>query len=461
MQLFQLHQHPLATFQHESKHLIALALPIMLAQMAAVGVGVVDTAMAGAAGKDDLTAVALGSAVFNTLFITFLGVMAALNPIISQLHGANQTEQVGETGRQGLWFGGSMGIMGMLLMFASIAPTQNYLNMADNVETMLGDYLFYTALGMPAAMLHRALYAYASSLNRPKPIMWVSWAALLLNIPLNYIFVYGKLGLPEMGGAGCGLATALVFWFNAIALGLYILKNRYFQVFGLTKKFSPPNWTAQKQMWALGLPIGFSYFLEASLFTCIVWLIANLGEDFVAAQQVVISITSITYMIPQAIGSAATVRIGYALGQRDMAMAQYRSGVSLACGLVLAVITLIVLILLRYPLVQVYTQDLDVIAIAVSIIWCAALFQLFDYTQCIASYALRGYKVTRIPMIIHGIAFWGMGLLPGYILAYPFGLGIYGFWIALIVSLAAAAVALVYYLQKISANHLKTYLIDT
>lgn len=214
-------------------------------------------------------------------------------------------------------------------------------------------------------------------------------------------------------------------------------------------------------MWALGLPIGFSYFLEASLFTCIVWLIANLGEDFVAAQQVVISITSITYMIPQAIGSAATVRIGYALGQRDMAMAQYRSGVSLACGLVLAVITLIVLILLRYPLVQVYTQDLDVIAIAVSIIWCAALFQLFDYTQCIASYALRGYKVTRIPMIIHGIAFWGMGLLPGYILAYPFGLGIYGFWIALIVSLAAAAVALVYYLQKISANHLKTYPLDT
>lgn len=460
MQLFQLRQHPFRTFQHESKHLIALALPIMLAQIAAVGVGVVDTAMAGAAGKDDLTAVALGSAVFNTLFITFLGVMAALNPIISQLHGANQTEQVGETGRQGLWFGGSMGIMGMLIMFAAISPTQNYLQMADNVETMLGDYLFYTALGMPAAMFHRALYAYASSLNRPKPIMWVSWAALLLNIPLNYIFVYGKLGLPEMGGAGCGLATAIVFWFNAIALGLYILKNRYFQPFGLTKKFSSPNWTAQKQMWALGLPIGFSYFLEVSLFTCIVWLIANLGEDFVAAQQVVISITSITYMIPQAIGSAATVRIGYALGQGDMAMAQYRSGVSLACGLVLAVITLIVLILLRYPLVQVYTQDHDVIAIAVSIIWCAALFQLFDYTQCIASYALRGYKVTRIPMIIHGIAFWGMGLLPGYVLAYPFNLGIYGFWIALIVSLAAAAVALVYYLQKISSHYLKTYTFD-
>lgn len=450
MMLFQLNERPFREFKYQTILLLQLALPMMLAQMAAVGVGVVDTVMAGGAGKDDLTAVALGSAVFSTLYITFIGVMTALNPMISQLHGAKANKQVGEIGRQGLWFGLCVGVMGMLLILFGIAPMKAYLQLSERIENMLGDYLWFTALGFPAAMLHRALYAYSSSLNRTKAIMWVSWAALLLNIPLNYLFVYGKWGLPELGGAGCGLATALVFWFNTIALGIYIVKNQYFQDFGLTEKISKPDVSIQKQMWALGLPIGFSYFLEASLFTCIVWLIADLGADVVAAQQIVISISGVVYMIPQAIGAAATVRIAYALGERKADLARYLSGVALLVGVVLAMITLTFLMLLREPLVQIYTDDMTVIQIAVQILLCAAIFQLFDFAQCIASYALRGYKITRAPMLIHAICFWCLGLLPGYVLGYFVGMGVYGFWVALIFSLAAAAMALVYYLQRVS-----------
>lgn len=424
---------------------------MMLAQIAAVGVGVVDTIMAGAAGKDDLAAVALGSSVFATVFITFMGIMTALNPLIAQMHGAGKTHEVGEMGRQGVWFGVLIGLLGMAVLLALIAPLKAYLNLSDYVETQFGDYLFYTALAMPAAMIHRAFHAYASSLNRPKPIMWVSWAALILNIPLNYVFVYGKFGLPEMGGAGCGLASALVFWFNAVALGAYIAKQKYFQPFGLTAKFSPPNWREQKNIWQLGWAIGLSYFLEASLFTFIVWLIADLGEDVVAAQQVVISLTSVIYMIPQAVGAAATVRVGFALGRRNFVRARYISGVAVALGGVLALGTITLLLLARYPLVAVYTSDVDVVAIAAQIVVFAAIFQLFDFTQCIASYALRGYKITRIPMMIHAIAFWLLGLLPGYALAYWADMGVFGFWTALVGSLSVAAVALVYYLEKCSA----------
>lgn len=448
--LFHLNQYPISDFKRETRQLITLALPMMLAQIAAVGVGVVDTAMAGSASKNDLTAVALGSSVFSTLFITFMGVMAALNPIIAQLHGSGKTQAVGEMGRQGVWFGLLLGVVSMLFILCMIAPFQHYLNLSDNIETMLGDYLYYTAWGMPAALLHRALHAYASSLNRPKPIMWVSWAALFLNVPLNYVFVYGKFGLPQTGGAGCGLATAIVFWFNALALGAYVAKHTYFRPFGLTQKFSLPSWQAQKQILSLGLPIGFSYFLEASLFSMIVWLIADLGQDYVAAQQVVLSISSMVYMIPQAIGSAATVRVGYALGQRNPHLARYMSGVALSSGAFLAIITLIFLMVFRFPLIRIYTQDTAVIHIANGVLLCAAIFQLFDFTQCIASYALRGYKLSRMPMLIHAVAFWGLGLLPGYALGYGLGLGIYGFWLALIFSLASAAVALVYYLERFS-----------
>lgn len=124
-------------------------------------------------------------------------------------------------------------------------------------------------------MVHRALHAYASSLNRPRVIMIVSFLAFLLNIPLNYAFVYGKFGMPALGGAGRGVATAVVFWFNALVLWLYVAKQQYFRKFKLMDKFSKPDGRAFKQIWKLGMPIGLSFFLEVSLFSCIVFLVAR------------------------------------------------------------------------------------------------------------------------------------------------------------------------------------------
>ncbi|WP_304334953.1 MATE family efflux transporter [Conchiformibius steedae] len=449
--LFGLNRYSRRRFGKETRMLLALALPMMSAQIAAVGVGVVDTAMAGGAGKDDLTAVALGTSVFVTLLVTFIGIMNALNPMIAQQYGAGERENIGETARQGLWFGLALGTAGMLGMWLAIRPLQAYLNMTEAVETMLGDYVFYTALALPAAMLYRALYAYASSLGKTQAIMWISWAALLLNIPFNYVFVYGKLGMPAMGGAGCGVATALVFWFNAAALWLYVSKARFFAPFALTARFSRPNKTVLKQIWQLGWPIGFSYFLEVSLFSLIVWLIARLGEDTVAAQQITLNIGSITYMVPSAIGAAATVRVGYCVGLRRFEQARYVSGVTLALSAGAAAVCMAVLWLLRGVLPQFYTNDADVMAIAAQLLVLCAVMQLFDFIQCAASYALRGYKITRGPMLIHAVAFWGLGLLPGWWLAYGVAdMGIYGFWTALIGSLAAAAVALVWYLARCS-----------
>lgn len=450
--LLDLTQYSPGVFFQEARKTATLALPMMLAQIAVVGVGFVDTVMAGGAGKADLAAVALGNSAFSIVLITWLGVMTSLNPIIAHLFGAGKKREVGEIGRQGLWFGLMMGVIGMLLLLAVIKPLTAYLTLSENIETMLAQYLVFTAFAMPAAMFHRALHAYASSLNRPKPIMWVSWAALILNIPLNYLFVYGKFGMPQLGGAGCGLATMLVFWFNAGALWLYIRNNAYFRPFGLQGAFSRPSRETFKQLWKLGWPIGLSFFLEVSLFAMIVFLIAKFGENAVAAQQVVISLTSLIYMIPQAIGTAATVRIGHALGKRQRSRARYLSGVSIAMGLAAAFCTMMVLILFRRDLADIYTDDADVIAIAANILLFASIMQLFDFTQSIASYALRGYKLTKGPMIIHCITFWGIGLLPGYWFANSLNMGVYGFWLALIISLTAAACCLMWLLEQHSRH---------
>ena len=468
--LFDLTRYSPANFNHATRQLLVLAIPMMLGQIATVAIGVVDTAMSGAAGKDDLTAVALGSSVFSTLFITFMGIMAALNPIIAQQHGAGKTHEVGETGRQGVWFGLLLCIIGMAILFALILPLQNYLDMSAHIKTMFAQYLGIVALGLPAALMYRALHAYASSLNKPQPIMWINWAALLLNIPLNYLFIFGATGIaelaerfqaapalvatlrqlpiPALGGVGAGVATTIVFWFSTFALALYIAKSQDLRRFGFIQRFCLPNWRTQKNIAALGWAIGLSYFLEASLFTFIVWLIADLGENYVAAQQIVLSLSSVIYMIPQAIGSAATVRVGYAIGRRQFARARYISGVAIVCGWGLGACTLVALLVFRLPLAKIYTQDAAVLALASSLLIFAGIFQVFDFTQCIASYALRGYKITRVPMIIHAISFWCLGLILGYILAHAAQMGIYGFWTALIISLASAAAALVWYLEK-------------
>ena len=468
--LFDLTRYSPAEFKHKTRQLLALALPMMMAQIATVAIGVADTAMSGAAGKDDLTAVALGSSVFSTLFITFMGIMAALNPIIAQQHGAGGTHEVGETGRQGVWFGLLLGILGMAMLFALIRPLQNYLTMSAHIKTMFAQYLGIVALGLPAALIYRALHAYASSLNKPQPIMWINWAALLLNIPLNYLFIFGATGvarlaerfqaapsivawlaqlpIPALGGVGAGVATTIVFWFATLALAVYIAKSRDLRRFGFIQRFSLPHWQTQKNIAQLGWAIGLSYFLEASLFSFIVWLIADLGETHVAAQQIVLSVSSVIYMIPQAIGSAATVRIGYAIGRKQFARARYISGVAIVCGWILGACTLVALLVFRLPVAKIYTQDAAVLALASSLIIFVGIFQVFDFTQCIASYALRGYKITRVPMIIHAIAFWCFGLVLGYILAHAASMGIYGFWAALIISLASAATALVWYLEQ-------------
>ena len=200
--LLNLNRFAFPVFLKETRLLTALALPMLLAQVAQVGIGFVDTVMAGGAGKEDLAAVALGSSAFSTIYITFMGVMAALNPMIAQLYGAGKTEEVGKTGMQGIWFGLCLGVFGMLLMWAMITPFRHWLTLNDYVEDTMAQYMFFTSLAMPAAMIHRALHAYASSLNRPRVIMLVSFAAFVLNVPLNYVFVYGKFGMPALGGAG-------------------------------------------------------------------------------------------------------------------------------------------------------------------------------------------------------------------------------------------------------------------
>ncbi|MDC7707470.1 MATE family efflux transporter [Vogesella indigofera] len=456
--LFHLDQAGWPRIREETRTLSHLALPMMVAQIAQVATGFVDTVMAGRVSTDDLAAVSLGASIFITVYVTLMGIVSALNPILSHQFGAGETRGIGETARQGLWFGLLLGCLGALLMLAIQPLLRQWLNLPEAVEDKVMLYIDGTAFGMPAAMVHRALHAFASSLNRPRPIMVVSLIALLLNIPLNYILIHGLFGLPQLGGAGCGWATGMVIWFNAITLFVYLARNRALAGYGLTQQFSWPQWSRFPAMLKLGLPIGLSFFVEVSLFSFIALLIAQLGTLVVASHQAVLNFSSLIYMIPQSIATALTIRVGQSIGSGDYLQARLISGLGIALSIAAAVLTMLLVLLFRHQIIAMYSPDPAVVALGSTLMLFAAFYQLTDAMQTVASGALRGYKITTLPMAIHIVSFWGLGLGLGMVLGLTDWLlprlGVHGFWAALVVSLSVAGLTLVGYLSHISRQRL-------
>lgn len=456
--LFHLDKAGWPRIREETRTLSHLALPMMVAQIAQVATGFVDTVMAGRVSTDDLAAVSLGASIFITVYVTLMGIVSALNPILSHQFGAGETRRIGETARQGLWFGLLLGCLGVLLMLAIQPLLRQWLSLPETVEDKVMLYIDGAAFGMPAAMMHRALHAFASSLNRPRPIMVVSLIALLLNIPLNYMLIHGLFGLPQLGGAGCGWATGVVMWFNAITLFVYLARNRALAGYGLTQQFSWPQWSRFPAMLKLGLPIGLSFFVEVSLFSFIALLIAQLGTLVVASHQAVLNFSSLIYMIPQSIATALTIRVGQSIGSGDYLQARLISGLGIALSIAAAVLTMLLVLLFRHQIIAMYSPDPAVVALGSTLMLFAAFYQLTDAMQTVASGALRGYKITTLPMAIHIVSFWGLGLGLGMVLGLTDWLlprlGVHGFWAALVVSLSVAGLTLVGYLSHISRQRL-------
>lgn len=456
--LFDLHTASRSQLRHEARVLSTLALPMMVAQIAQVATGFVDTVMAGRVSTDDLAAVSLGSSVFITFYVTMMGIVTALNPMLSHLYGAGEKQRIGDMTRQGLWFGFMLGCLAMVLMFAIQPALRSWLSLPADVEDKVMIYISGAAIGMPAAMMHRALHAFASSVGRTRPIMLVSLLALALNIPLNYIFIHGLFGMPAMGGAGCGLATGIVMCFNAFALYSYLKRQPDLKPYGLTREFSKPQWHTFPAMLKLGIPIGLSFFVEVSLFSFIALLIAKLGTLVVASHQAVLNFSSLVYMIPQSIATALSIRTGQSIGAGDYRLARLICGIGLVLAVAAASITMLLVLLFREQIMAMYSADPAVIALGSGLMLFAAFYQLTDAMQTVASGGLRGYKITTLPMFIHIVSFWGLGLLLGSVLGLTDWLrpamGVHGFWTALVISLSAAGLALVGYLSHVSRQRL-------
>jgi MATE family multidrug resistance protein len=446
----------------ELRGLWQLAWPILVGQLAYVGMAVVEVAMAGHASAQDLAGVSLGVSIWNMLIISMMGVMMAINPVVAHHVGAQDLSQVPHAVRQALWKGLFVGLVAMGL--ANLAALLfDHMTLEPYVHDLALGFVRITSTAMPLFACYRALYGYSTSINQTKPLMVIALLSLGLNIVVNSLLVFGTLGFPRLGGLGCAWATLISVAFNLLALLWWMQRSPAYRASWPFAHFEAPHWPQIKSLLKLGLPIGVTYFAEASAFSLIALLIAVFGSTQMAAHQIALNFTSLVFMVPLSLGLALLTRVGHSLGAGEPVLARYQAWVGVAVGLGFAVLSATLMALFSRQIASAYTSDAAVIALTAQLLLLAALFQLSDATQVVTSCAIRGYKVTRAPMVIHLTAFWVFSLPLGYVLGLAPGwapwapaqpMAAQGFWIALVLGLTIAALGLTWLLRQVARSRL-------
>ena len=452
------HAHALRT---ELKALWQLAWPLLIGQLATVGMAVADVAMAGHVSAQDLAGVSLGTSIWIIVVVTLMGVMMAVTPLVAHHVGAQEFSKVPHLVRQALWM--SAGVGAVALVLANVATLIfDYMELEPVVRTIAQQFIYITSVALPPFAAYRVLYGYSASLNQTKPMMVISLLALLLNVGLNWLLVFGNWGFPRLGGVGCAWASMLCVWFNLGGLVWWMRRSPAYASTWPFTHWEKPNRAEISRLLHLGLPIGVTYFAECSAFSLIALLVAKFGSTQVAAHQIALNFSSLTFMVPLSIGLALLTRVGQALGAGDPVAARYRSWVGVGAAVGFSMLSALLMALFNQQIASAYTNDAGVAALAASLLFLAAIFQISDGLQVSTSCAIRGYKVTRTPMAIHLTAFWVvslplgcvLGLAPSWAPWHPeLPMKAQGFWIALIMGLSVAGVALAWLLQRITRAH--------
>ncbi|KFC81380.1 MdtK family multidrug efflux MATE transporter [Buttiauxella agrestis] len=428
----------------EARQLLALAIPVILAQIAQTSMGFVDTVMAGGYSATDMAAVAIGTSIWLPAILFGHGLLMALTPTVAQLNGSGRRERIAHQIRQGFWLAGIVSALIMIVLWNA----GYIIHAMKNIDPQLADkavgYLRALLWGVPGYLFFQVARNQCEGLAKTKPGMVMGFIGLLVNIPVNYIFIYGHLGMPELGGVGCGVATAAVYWVMFFSMISYVKKSRSMRDLKLPKGFIKPDWKVMYRLTQLGLPIALALFFEVTLFAVVALLVAPLGIIDVAGHQIALNFSSLMFVLPMSLSAAVTIRVGFRLGQGSTLDAQTAAWTGICVGMCMAMLTAIFTVVMREHIALLYNSNPEVVALAAHLMLLAAVYQLSDSVQVIGSGVLRGYKDTRSIFFITFIAYWVLGLPSGYILALtdwvvePMGPA--GFWIGFIIGLTSAAV---------------------
>ena len=437
-------------WRSQAKSLLRLGGPLIINNLAVAGMQFADAVMAGRLGAESLAAVAVGASVWFLGFIFCQGLLMAIAPIAARHFGAGNYGLIGRYTRQGIYLGLVMGVPLILIAQFAVAPLLTLIGIDPEFRDLTIGYVGAIMFGAPGIFIFLALRFTTEGVGHTRPIMFSSIFALVCNVFLNYVLMFGKFGAPAMGAVGCGLASAITMWIVALSLATYMFFGSYYKPFKIFLRVAPLRVPVLREIIHLGWPIAVTITAEAGLFSAVSILMGTRGTEITAAHQIAINFAATMFMVPLAMSSATTVHVGHLIGAGKMHSARLGGMVGIGICAIYMSISALFLLIFRDAVVSLYTDDVAVKGIAISLLFMAAIFQIADGVQIGAAGALRAYKDTRYPMVVNTFSFWVLAFPLAFMAAITFKAPPNYIWGAFVVGLGVAAILLTWRYNSVS-----------
>ena len=431
------------SLRQEIRPMLRLAWPVVVSELGWMAMFVVDTMMVGRISAEAIGAVSLGGAVVHAVSVFGVGLLLGLDPLVSQAWGARKLRDCHHFLVQALYISVVLSplLMGLVWLYVPILET---FGVDRAVEALARPYMEALIWSIPALMLFTAFRRYLQGMGLVGWVMVVLVSANLINVAANWIFIFGNLGFPAMGATGAGWATFASRTYMFLAVVAYVVVRERRKSPGLNETSLRPAAADIRNIIRLGFPAALQIALEVGVFAAGTTLIAKLGAVPLASHQIALNCAAVTFMVPLGVSSAGAVRVGHALGRGEPAEARTAGWAALLLGAGFMSCAALSFFLFPAAILRTFTTDTGVLSMGVTLLYVAALFQLSDGIQIVATGILRGAGETRIPMISTFVGHWVLGLPIGYWLGFTWGWGAPGVWTGWVVGLTTVAIALLF-----------------
>jgi multidrug resistance protein, MATE family len=433
---------PPRDLRRELRTMLAIAGPVVLAEIGWMSMGIIDTLMVSPLGPQAIGAVGLGSSLFLAIGILGMGVLFGLDTLVSQAFGARRLDECHRWLFHGVALAGLLTLPLMLTVWILSRALASF-GLHPAVQPLVTSYLARLDLGLPALLLYAAFRRYLQGMSVVQPVMFALVSANIVNAFFNWVLIFGHLGLPALGTDGSALATTCARVYMAGVLGVAIVWTDHRRRSGLWHVSRRIEAARLRRLFAIGAPAAGQVTLEIGVFSAATAFAGKLEPISLAAHQIALNLAALTFMVPLGVQSAGAVLVGQAIGRRDPHGASRAGWLALAVIAVFMVTVGAIFFTIPAPLIALFTTDARVIAIGVALLSVAAVFQLFDGVQGVATGILRGVGNTRTPMWSNFVGHWLIGLPIGWTLCFRGGWGVVGLWIGLSIGLILVALALI------------------
>jgi MATE family multidrug resistance protein len=429
----------LRALRSEFRPMFRLAVPVVMAELGWMTMGIVDTLMVGRLSPESIGAVGIGTSLFMAVIILAMGVQLGLDTLVSQAYGAGRLHDC----HRWLLHGVALAVVVTVPLTWVLIAVRNSLDawgLHPTVLALTRPYLDVVIWSVLPLLLYTAFRRYLQGMGVARPVMIALIVANLTNVFFNWVLIFGKLGAPALGVAGAAWATSASRWVMIVVL----LTISWRQLHQHLRPLRADTFALAplRRMLALGTPIGLQFQLEYGIFAVVGLLMGTLGTPQLAGHQVALNIASFTFMVPMGIGAAVAVLVGHAVGRDDPIDARRAAVAALVTGVGFMIGAALALLAAPGLIARIYTTDAAVTAVALVLIPLAGFFQVFDGMQVVCGGILRGLGDTHSPLIANILGFWVIGLPLGLWLGMRQGHGPAGLWWGLVVGLAVVGVGL-------------------